>query len=341
MQDFKEAMALGWNSVPAGTCPFVTLDAKIKATMRGLQSWNDKRVGHVNTQLALAREVQRQLEITNDGRVLSSKEVWLKNSLQKHSLALTSLKWTIARLRSRISWLREGDGNSKLFHLHSHHRKRKNFIAKLISEDQICTSHENKAQVIDAYCEEVLCSNLYGEQTINLNELGVPSFELLGLDTPFTKEVWATIKALPSDKAPGSDGLTGRFYKEFWSLIKQDIMAAIFAIWSTKMMGFSSLNTAYITLPPKKEVAEHPKDFGPISLVHSFAKLVTKILANRLAGKLNEMVSPNQRTFINGRFIQDNFMLVQQTARFLHQQKQPHLLLKLDMEGYNQRYGGT
>jgi hypothetical protein len=31
------------------------------------------------------------------------------------------------------------------------------------------------------------------------------------------------------------------------------------------------------------------------------------------------------------RFIQDNFMLVQQTARFLHQQKQPWILLKLDI----------
>jgi hypothetical protein len=96
-------------------------------------------------------------------------------------------------------------------------------------------------------------------------------------------------------------------------------------------MGFSALNMAYITLLAKKEVAEHPKDFRPISLVHNFANLVTKILANRLAGKLNEMVSPNQSAFIKGQIIQDNFILVQQTTRFLHQQKQPHLLLKLDI----------
>jgi hypothetical protein len=53
------------------------------------------------------------------------------------------------------------------------------------------------------------------------------------------------------------------------------------------------------------------KDFRPISLVHSFVKLVTKVLANRLAGKLNDMVSPIQSAFMKGRFIQDNFMLVQ------------------------------
>jgi hypothetical protein len=43
------------------------------------------------------------------------------------------------------------------------------------------------------------------------------------------------------------------------------------------------------------------------------------------------MVSPNQSSFIKKCFIQDNFMLVKQTARFLHQQKQPCILFKLDI----------
>jgi len=143
-----------------------------------LQSWSDKKIGHINSQLVLAREILHQLEIAQDARVLAAGEIWLKNNLKKHCLALASLKRTIARLRSRINW---------------------------------------------------------------------------------------------------------------------------------------------------------PKDFRPISLVHSFAKLVTKLLANRLAIRLQQLVSPNQSAFIKGRFIQDNFMLVQQTARFLHQQKQPRILLKLDI----------
>ena len=143
-----------------------------------MQSWSDKKIGHINSQLVLAREILHQLEIAQDARVLAAGEIWLKNNLKKHCLALASLKRTIARLRSRINW---------------------------------------------------------------------------------------------------------------------------------------------------------PKDFRPISLVHSFAKLVTKLLANRLASRLQQLVSPNQSAFIKGRFIQDSFMLVQQTARFLHQQKQPRILLKLDI----------
>jgi hypothetical protein len=68
-----------------------------------------------------------------------------------------------------------------------------------------------------------------------------------------------------------------------------------------------------------------------LSLVHIFAKLITKIMVVHLASRLNKLVSPNQNAFIKGRFIQDNFMLVQQTARFLHQQRQPQLMLKLDI----------
>ena len=55
------------------------------------------------------------------------------------------------------------------------------------------------------------------------------------------------------------------------------------------------------------------------------------MLANRLVVRLQQMVSLIQSAFIKGRFIQDNFMMVQQTARFLHQQKQPRILLKLDI----------
>lgn len=255
-------------------------------------------------QLALAREILHQFEIAQDSLQLSKEELWFKNKLKKHSLALAYLKRTMARLRSRINWLKEGDANTHLFHIHARHRKRKNFIAKLISGDQICTSQQEKAAVIDEFYDNLLGSCVTRERTINLEELGILAHNLTELDTPFSEEeVWNTIKQMPSDKAPGPDGFTGRFYKTCWPIIKEDIMAAISAVWSRKLVNFGILNSAYVTLLPKKDDAEQPKDFRPISLVHSFAKLVTKLLANPLAPKLQEMISPIQSAFIKGRFI--------------------------------------
>jgi len=116
-----------------------------------------------------------------------------------------------------------------------------------------------------------------------------------------------------------------------WTTIKQDVLAALAAVHRGNFRNLNLLNTELLTLLPKKEDAVQVKDFRPISLIHSFAKLVTKLIANRLARKLSGMVATNQSAFVKGRCIHDNFILVQQTARYLHQQKQPRVLLKLDI----------
>lgn len=86
-----------------------------------------------------------------------------------------------------------------------------------------------------------------------------------------------------------------------------------------------------MVLIPKKEDAIRVGDYRPISLVHSFAKLITKIMANRLAPKLQSLVANNQSAFIRGRCIHDNFILVQHMVRYLHGRRVPSLLLKLDI----------
>jgi hypothetical protein len=76
-------------------------------------------VGHFKSQLEMTREIVHQLEIGTDTRQLTPLEVWLCQGLKKQSLALSSLLRTVARLRSRITWLREEDANTSLFHSQS------------------------------------------------------------------------------------------------------------------------------------------------------------------------------------------------------------------------------
>jgi hypothetical protein len=61
------------------------------------------------------------------------------------------------------------------------------------------------------------------------------------------------------------------------------------------------------------------------------AKLFAKVLSLRLAPKLNGLVSPIKSAFINGRSLHDNFVLVRQSARLLHQLGKPRILLKLEL----------
>jgi hypothetical protein len=106
---------------------------------------------------------------------------------------------------------------------------------------------------------------------------------------------------------------------------------ALDAIFRGHVFNFGRLNTAFITLLPKKTEAVEVKDFRPISLIHSFAKLVTKMMANRLAPLLPNHVSANQSAFVRGRNIHDNFILVQQMVKSLYRTKEAHILFKLDI----------
>jgi hypothetical protein len=198
---------------------------------------------------------------------------------------LSSLSRTIAQLKSRIEWIKEGDANTALFHAHARYRKNKNFIVKVVSNDGwVLTAHDDKAAKFEGFYSTLLGSHEDMDTTIDLDALGIPSHDLAALDASFSEEeVWETIKLLPSHKAPRHDGFMSRFYKSCWSIIKTDIMVAISCVWARKFRNMRSLNSAFITLLPKTEEALHVMDYRPISLVYNFAKLVTKILANMLA----------------------------------------------------------
>jgi hypothetical protein len=104
-------------------------------------------------------------------------------------------------------------------------------------------------------------------------------------------EVWGVIKTLPSNKAPGLDGYSVWFYKLSWQIIKVNFMAAVGKVMQGDVNRLYLLNLAYITLIPKMVEVLEVKDYHPISLIHSLAKIITKILASRLAEKLPSLVS--------------------------------------------------
>ncbi|KAM0849346.1 hypothetical protein ACQ4PT_053786 [Festuca glaucescens] len=144
-------------------------------------------------------------------------------------------------------------------------------------------------------------------------------------------ETWAAVKDLPMDKAPGPDGFSGRFFQKAWSIIKDDVFRAFQHLYSLRAKGMRNLNDALIVLLPKKDGAIDVKDFRPISLIHSFGKLFSKMLANRLAPRLSELVAENQSAFVKGRSIHDNFKMVQLTTRTLHLSRVPSMLVKIDI----------
>ncbi|WVZ79973.1 hypothetical protein U9M48_027494 [Paspalum notatum var. saurae] len=333
MPGFLDAVKQNWEAPVSSSCPVERVFLKLQRLSKGLQRWSNRKVGNVKMQQAMAKEILHRLETARDSLALSQCEEWLRKKLKLHCLGLASLERTIARLRSRVLYLKEGDANTSFFHQHACYRKKKNFISKLQVKDRLYVSQEEKQDVVADFFEALLGSSEERDFSFDLATFHPQhQQDLSPLDEPFSvEEVWTTIQDLPLDKAPGPNGFTGRFYKTCWSVLKSDVLDALAAIFGGHIFKFRLLNSALITLIPKHADASAVKDYRPISLIHSFAKLVTKILANRLAPLLPELVSNNQSAFVRGRNIHDNFMLVQQLARTLHKSKEPHILLKLDI----------
>jgi hypothetical protein len=124
------------------------------------------------------------------------------------------------------------------------------------------------------------------------------------------EEVLRVIRALPSDKALGPDGFIARFLQLAWEIVRVGLMAALDAFWHMDTRNFHAINEALMVLLPKSAEAMAIKDFQPISLIHVLGKLISKLLGM--------MIRVSQSAFVKGRFIQDNFKVVQGIAKLLH-----------------------
>ena len=332
LEGFEDAVKEGWTCEDSITDPFLRLDACFRNLAVYLRSWGTRKVGNLKLQIAMANILIHRFDEAQEHRALSDGEWWLRRSLKQLVLGLSSLERTMARQRSRMRWLKEGDTNSRLFHAVANGRRVRNFVPAIRVNGELVSDETRKEEAFFRAYSDLLGSIQTRGETLNLQELGMQEHELTDLADIFSEEeVWGVVKELPADRAPGPDGFVGAFYHRAWPLIKREIMAAVFKLFLGDGRNFGRLNRAIITLIPKTHPAEEVGDFRPISLVHSFAKLFTKILSNRLRPKMESLVSVNQSAFIKGRNLHDNFVLVRQMARRINGRRESGVLLKLDI----------
>ena len=93
-----------------------------------------------------------------------------------------------------------------------------------------------------------------------------------------------------------------------------------------------SMNASFLTLILKKCNAVNIKDFGPINLVGSVYKLLSKVLANRLRVVLDNLISKTQNSFVEGRQILDSVLIANECLDSKLKSKIPRVVCKLDIE---------
>lgn len=255
---------------------------------------------------AIASEVILQLDVTQESRCLSPDEfkfrAFLKARLLLALAAVDRIKW---RQKSRLVGIRAGDATTKLFFIRANGRRQKNHILYLQKDDGVVPSdHSEKAGILLHHFTDLLGSSYHPPLALNWDYLQFPRADLSHLDRPFDlEELQAVVNNMAAKKAPGTDGFIGLFFRKCWHTIKIDLLNALNQLSALDGKTWSLLNSAYIVLIPKKDAAIRPSNFRPISLTHSVAKILGKLLATRFAPELENLISNSQSAFLKGRCI--------------------------------------
>ncbi|GKB55719.1 reverse transcriptase domain, reverse transcriptase zinc-binding domain protein [Tanacetum coccineum] len=146
------------------------------------------------------------------------------------------------------------------------------------------------------------------------------------------KEVKDAMFSMGDDKSLGPDGFTAVFFKEAWSIIGNDVIAAVREFFRNGTI-LKELNHTIITLIPKVKSPSRVNDYRPISCCNVLFKCISKIIANRIKHCLKSIVSPNQSAFVPGRSITDNILLTQELMHNYHLDRgPPRCAFKVDIQ---------
>ena len=158
--------------------------------------------------------------------------------------------------------------------------------------------------------------------------------EIENMNRPITStEIETVIKNLPTNKIPGPDGFIGEFYPTFRVQLTPNFLKFFQNIAEGGTLPNSFYEATITLIPvPDKDVTKN-EDYMPISLMNIDAKILNKILANRIQQHFKRIIHHDQMGFIPG---MQGFFSIHKSINVIHHiiklKDKNHMIISKDAE---------
>lgn len=327
---FKDLLENSWNRN-------IDTKAALKNLQVVLRKWNKEVFGEIQVRKEKAmkeiKEVQEEIDRNQMDELLSREEELLKEF--DVILEQEEMVWF---QKSREKWVNFGDRNTKFFHTSTVIRRRRNRIeTQRNDEDKWVSDTEELESMAVQYFTRLYSLENVDPVVEKLPQEGFPSLsrdDKVELSRPFSgMDIELAVRSMGSFKAPGPDGYQPIFYQRSWEVVGESVIQFALEFFESGQLP-QETNDALIVLIPKVASPEKITQFRPISLCNVLFKIITKAMVRRLKQVMVKLIGPAQSSFIPGRLINDNIVVVQEAIHSMrHKQgKKGWMILKLDLE---------
>lgn len=331
---FLETISQHWSLDIYGSHMYILCN-KLKHLKGRLKTLNNLHFSHISERVARAgKELDAtQLLLQNDrdnGNLLE-----LEKQQRLNLLNLKSAEKMFFGQKLKCSFFKDCDKGTRFFHSLMSQRHRRHHISTIVRSDGMLTSSaEEVGRVFATYYKELLGTSKHTipprvDIVQNGTCINYDSHDFL-LAPVLADDIKRVLFSMDDNKAPGPDGYTSAFFKKAWSIVGEDFCSAIKDFFASGEM-LEQINHSTIALVPKSINANSAADYRPISCCNVTYKVISKLLAKRLAHVLNDIISPSQNAFLGGRLMADNINLMQELLRSYGRKRvSPRCTIKID-----------
>lgn len=273
---------------------------KLKEIKNRLKSWDLEVFGQVNLKKKELIDVIDSLDSIEGQNGWNEDMIALRKATKSDLGEICLKEERMAHQKAKITWLKEGDMNSKFFHRILSHRRAKNAIVKLEKENGDLMEEEGViiGEINKFYKQLFSASNQPARGIEGIEWCPISSLHSELLERSFSLEkIRDAVFDSEGGKSPGPDGFTVLFFQKMWGVIKEDLCKVLEEFYHNGVINGSN-NETFICLIPKKSNSCKVTNFRPISLVTSLYKIISKVLASRLRNVLHTTIDAAQFAFV-------------------------------------------